>query len=157
MKISCNKVYQNYWYCTVKQNLMLYCKFCSWKYVSLPVVVSSWLILFRHAPNEMYNSQTLACAQKQRCGWLGPFKWEALKCENNSFYHIKSYNIIPPFTTDNCPLCPFFQPKDHKMIKPGAFQAEEKELVFDIDMTDYDEVRTCCKWAIFLTLDCQTW
>lgn len=45
---------------------------------------------------------------------------------------------------------PFFQPKDHKMIKPGAFQAEEKELVFDIDMTDYDEVRTCCKWVIFL-------
>ena len=41
-------------------------------------------------------------------------------------------------------LCAF-QPKDHKMIKPGAFQAEEKELVFDIDMTDYDEVRTCCK------------
>ncbi|XP_058945916.1 DNA primase small subunit [Pocillopora verrucosa] len=39
------------------------------------------------------------------------------------------------------------KPKDHKMIKPGAFQAEEKELVFDIDMTDYDEVRTCCKGA----------
>ncbi|CAH3128586.1 unnamed protein product [Porites lobata] len=41
----------------------------------------------------------------------------------------------------------FIYPKDHKMIKPGAFQAEEKELVFDIDMTDYDEVRTCCKGA----------
>lgn len=51
-----------------------------------------------------------------------------------------------PFTTDNhLPFFPFFKPKDHKMIKPGAFQAEEKELVFDIDMTDYDEVRTCCK------------
>ncbi|EDO37404.1 predicted protein, partial [Nematostella vectensis] len=39
------------------------------------------------------------------------------------------------------------KPKDHKMVKAASFQALEKELVFDIDMTDYDEIRTCCKGA----------
>ena len=33
------------------------------------------------------------------------------------------------------------KPKDHKSFKSGSFAAVEREVVFDIDMTDYDEVR----------------
>ena len=38
-------------------------------------------------------------------------------------------------------------PKDHATIKPELFKTVERELVFDIDMTDYDDIRTCCTGA----------
>jgi len=38
-------------------------------------------------------------------------------------------------------------PKDHNTIDPEKFTPEERELVFDVDMDDYNEVRSCCTGA----------
>ena len=39
------------------------------------------------------------------------------------------------------------QPKDKKVMRSTALLPLLRELVFDIDMTDYDSIRTCCTGA----------
>ncbi|KAK0527849.1 p48 polypeptide of DNA primase [Tilletia horrida] len=36
------------------------------------------------------------------------------------------------------------KPKDRKTVQRATFKPVTRELVFDIDMSDYDEIRTCC-------------
>ncbi|RKP06954.1 DNA primase, p49 subunit, partial [Thamnocephalis sphaerospora] len=73
--------------------------------------------------------------------------------QNDVYIRYKSFQNIDELRDELLRLCPVkidigaiytAKPKDKKMLQPGVFRPLEKELVFDIDMTDYDEVRSCC-------------
>lgn len=44
-------------------------------------------------------------------------------------------------------------PKEHDSINPDDFKTVERELVFDIDMTDYGK-SSCCDWLFMFILLC---
>ncbi|KAJ3219430.1 hypothetical protein HDU67_001261 [Dinochytrium kinnereticum] len=76
--------------------------------------------------------------------------------ESDAYIRFQSFSDGQELKQEVTKLCPVkidigavynTKPKDKKALRPGAFQPKERELVFDIDLTDYDEVRTCCSEA----------
>ncbi|CAJ0606025.1 unnamed protein product [Cylicocyclus nassatus] len=74
--------------------------------------------------------------------------------EGDVHLRYRSFNDQNEFETELCKVNPHkldigavytHRPKDNK--KHSDFKAVERELVFDIDLTDYDNVRKCCSEA----------
>lgn len=60
--------------------------------------------------------------------------WEEWK-QDVVKYNPARFEIGPVYTA---------KPKDRKTVQKAVFKPLSRELVFDIDMTDYDSIRTCC-------------
>ncbi|KAH7886906.1 prim-pol domain-containing protein [Phlebopus sp. FC_14] len=80
----------------------------------------------------------------------------AFTLQGDAYLRYHSFNTADDLKKQVCALNPtrfeigpvysakFPQPRDRKTVRPAAFTPQKRELVFDIDMTDYDGVRTCC-------------
>ena len=74
--------------------------------------------------------------------------------ENDVYFRFQSYKSCDELKKKLIQYCPKkidigamynVLPTEHKTADP--FFPQEKEIVFDIDMTDYDDIRTCCQEA----------
>jgi len=95
--------------------------------------------------------------------WLGKQKSEVFQrreisytLENDIYIRFLCYNSDEEFKKDLMKACPIkidigaiynTLPKHHNSVTANGFFPVQKELIFDIDMTDYDFVRTCCSDA----------
>ncbi|KIK68885.1 hypothetical protein GYMLUDRAFT_34880 [Collybiopsis luxurians FD-317 M1] len=87
---------------------------------------------------------------------LFPYREFAFTLRNESYLRYNSYPSDVEMKKHVCLLVPLrfeigpvysAQPKDKKTVRPTHFKPEKREVVFDIDMTDYDPIRTCCSDA----------
>eukprot|EP00484_Ammonia_sp_Unknown_P026127 CAMPEP_0197046508 /NCGR_PEP_ID=MMETSP1384-20130603/22218_1 /TAXON_ID=29189 /ORGANISM="Ammonia sp." /LENGTH=460 /DNA_ID=CAMNT_0042478323 /DNA_START=86 /DNA_END=1465 /DNA_ORIENTATION=- len=76
--------------------------------------------------------------------------------KDDIYVRYQSYRNLQQFKDDLRKRCPYkidigalynIEPCRRSTISSDKFIAEEKELVFDIDISDYDDVRTCCSEA----------
>ncbi|KAF5388865.1 hypothetical protein D9757_005683 [Collybiopsis confluens] len=87
---------------------------------------------------------------------LFPYREFAFTLRNEAYLRYNSYLNDTEMKKHICLLVPLrfeigpvysAQPKDKKTVRSTHFKPEKRELVFDIDMTDYDPIRTCCSDA----------
>ncbi|KAL4779412.1 hypothetical protein BJX76DRAFT_340819 [Aspergillus varians] len=80
----------------------------------------------------------------------------ALTLQNDAYLRYQSYPTMDLFRKDILKMNPSrFEigpvynrnPRDRKTLGGGQLKPLAKELVFDIDLTDYDDIRTCCTGA----------
>ncbi|KAF7717022.1 DNA primase small subunit [Penicillium ucsense] len=80
----------------------------------------------------------------------------ALTLQNDAYLRYQSYPTADLFRKDILKMNPSrfeigpvysANPRDRKTLRGGQMKPISKELVFDIDMTDYDDIRTCCQKA----------
>ncbi|KAJ5614460.1 DNA primase small subunit [Penicillium herquei] len=80
----------------------------------------------------------------------------ALTLQNDAYLRYQSYPTADLFRKDILKMNPSrfeigpvysTNPRDRKTLRGGQMKPVSKEMVFDIDMTDYDDIRTCCSGA----------
>lgn len=76
--------------------------------------------------------------------------------ENDTYIRYKAFHHADELKTSMCKTLPFkidigaifsVSPADKGKVSTADFRPEQRELVFDIDLTDYDDIRTCCEGA----------
>lgn len=76
--------------------------------------------------------------------------------ENDTYIRYKAFHNAAEMKASMTKTLPFkidigavfsVSPADKGKVSAADFVPEERELVFDIDLTDYDDIRTCCTGA----------
>ncbi|RLN70175.1 hypothetical protein BBJ28_00000287 [Nothophytophthora sp. Chile5] len=76
--------------------------------------------------------------------------------ENDTYIRYKAFHNAEELKTSMTKTLPFkidigavfsVSPADKGKVTAADFTPEQRELVFDIDLTDYDDIRTCCEGA----------